>query len=130
MEVVYLAAQYERKEEMRHYRNALNALGVRVSSRWIASNDQIEGLDAETLAEEHWMGTAQALLDIEDVRSADTFIMFTSGLGRGGHHTEFGMAMAMGKNIILIGKRENVFHCLSWIQVFPNWEAFMKVVRV
>jgi hypothetical protein len=121
----YLAAQYERKEEMRKCRDDLWAINVKVTSTWIDNNDQGEGLGADDLDKIPHMGIAPALLDTADIARADAFIMFTNGLGRGGHHTELGIALAMNKVIFLIGKRENVFHCLSAIQAFPDWETFM-----
>jgi hypothetical protein len=126
---VYIAAQYERKEEMRKYRDELQAMGITTTSRWLDGNNQEEGLGADDLNATPWRGMPHAVLDTEDVMKADTFIMFTSGLGRGGHHTELGMALTTNKEIFLIGKRENVFHCLSAITVFPDWETFIAAMR-
>jgi hypothetical protein len=122
---IYLAAQYERKEEMRKYRDELSSLGLNVTSRWIDNEGQDEGLGINDLDVEYRRGILPALTDTEDIARADVFIMFTNGLGRGGHHTELGIALAMNKEIFIIGKRENVFHCLSAITIFPDWETFI-----
>jgi hypothetical protein len=29
--------------------------------------------------------------------------------------------------VIVIGPRENVFHCLAQVKWFPDWESFMEV---
>jgi hypothetical protein len=126
---VYIASQYERKEEMRNYRDHLWTEGITVTSRWIDNTSQDDGLGEEALAGKHWLGIGPALIDTEDIALADTFIMFTSNGGRGGYHTELGIALAMRKEIFLIGKRQNVFHCLSNVQVFPDWESFMKWIK-
>jgi hypothetical protein len=40
---------------------------------------------------------------------------------RGGHHVEFGYALAQGKRIILVGHRENVFNYLPEIEFIETW---------
>jgi hypothetical protein len=126
---VYLASQYERKDEMRNYRDHLWSEGITVVSRWIDNEGQEEGMGQDILDNQHWRGIPSALLDTEDLVRSDTFIMFTSDGGRGGYHTEFGMALSMRKEIFLIGKRKHVFHCLSNVQVFPDWDAFVKWIK-
>ena len=48
--------------------------------------------------------------------AADAVIVFTempnSVLATGGSHVEFGLALAQGKRVIVVGPRENVFHYL------------------
>lgn len=67
-----------------------------------------------------------ARMDLDDVRSASVCIAFTESpgqaQGRGGRHTELGIALAMGLRVILIGPREHVFHCLPDIEQFDTWE--------
>jgi nucleoside 2-deoxyribosyltransferase len=63
---------------------------------------------------------------LQDVLSADSIIAFTEeprSDGRGGRHVEFGVAVAMGKRLIVVGPRENAFHCLSEVAVYPTWKA-------
>jgi hypothetical protein len=129
IDFVYLAAQFERKEEMRKYRDELKELGITVTSRWIEPNLQEEVLDVNNLAQEWMRGAQYAISDFDDIRRSVTFIMFTNGLGRGGHHTELGIALTMNRDVIIIGKRENVFHCLSGITVFQDWETFISWLK-
>lgn len=44
---------------------------------------------------------------------------------RGGRHVEFGMALALGKRVIVVGPRENVFHLLPEVEVHVNWNDFV-----
>jgi len=122
MKHVYLAAQYERHPEMRHYRNMLSDIGIKVTSRWI---DTHGGTLAEALGEAELnanpeRGIQFALIDIEDIHEADTMISFT-GAGRGGRHVEFGIAWTLSKRLILVGSREHVFHTLPGVHCYPDW---------
>ncbi len=71
--------------------------------------------------------------DEEDVRRSDLLVFFsetseTGDRGRGGRHVEFGMAYAMGKSIIVVGHRENLFHSLPGVIVAKNWEEARRVI--
>jgi hypothetical protein len=125
IDVVYLAAWYSRHAEMRRYRDDLQARGIHVSSRWIDQHggNLLESFDVEQLNAdpEHCAQYAKANLD--DLAAADTVISFT-GPGRGGRHWEAGWAHAAGKQQILIGPREHVFHTLI-PAVYPDWGALL-----
>jgi len=49
-----------------------------------------------------------------------------SSNSRGGRHVEFGIALGMRKRAVVIGPRENVFHCLPfpYIEWYPDERAF------
>jgi len=61
---------------------------------------------------------------MEDIEEAVVFILFTEEPGnggrRGGRHTEMGFAMGSGLTCAIVGPRENTFHCLSEVEVFPT----------
>jgi hypothetical protein len=66
-------------------------------------------------------------MDLEDVRRASICLAFTepreeSKPGRGGRHTELGIALALGLHVMLVGPREHVFHCLPSIEQHSSWE--------
>jgi hypothetical protein len=124
--IIYLAAAYERADEMRGVRDALEASGHLVTSRWINHHDgevpAAIGSDALNASPEaHYR---YALTDLEDLREADTMISFTGG-GRGGRHAEFGAALILGKRLILVGQREHVFHTLPQVEHYPDWARLM-----
>lgn len=126
---IYLAARYSRREELCGYRRTLQFAGYEVTSRWLDGGHHIsdaalnddhgdQGFSAsqrQRFAEEDW----------SDLFWADTCISFTeaprSSASRGGRHVEFGAALAMGKRCIVVGPRENVFHCLPQVEVYPDW---------
>jgi len=125
MKSLYLAAAYERKNEMRGYRDRLVPFGYIITSSWI---DQDEGLDAglgkDELNSDPSRGLPYALADIEAIGAADTVISFTGSGGRGGRHVEFGIAIILAKQLIIIGPREHVFHCYPGIHQWDHFNEF------
>lgn len=121
---IYLASRYSRYPEMQAVRDELAAMGYAVTSRWIEGDHQIpdSGLSAEAKAEER---TRFAEEDLADLIAADMVISFTEEprktQSRGGRHVEFGVALGLGKPVLVVGYRENVFHCLPQVQFFATW---------
>jgi len=116
----YLAARYDRKEEMKKYRELLKEHGVEITSRWLEEPDNAAALG-------NWDA---ATIDLDDVRAADGMIFFsenpTERWPRGGRHVEFGYALALNKTIVVIGPKENVFHNLKDI---THYESFDKMLQ-
>jgi hypothetical protein len=121
---IYLASRFARRDEMRAIALDLERAGFAVTSRWLESPASLtsDDLDPEGL------GGRLAVMDFEDLKVADLCIAFTeeeeqTSRGRGGRHTELGMAIGLGKEVMIVGPREHVFHALPTIRQFPNWEA-------
>jgi nucleoside 2-deoxyribosyltransferase len=139
MKKIYLAASYSRRLELCEYRKQLNELGYTVQARWLDGKHQISdngmplGDNGESLIEASDNEGNNALRakfandDVEDVMSADMVINFTepprSGASRGGRHVECGIAIALGKKVIVVGYRENLFHWLTCIEFHETWEG-------
>jgi hypothetical protein len=126
---IYLAARYSRRRELCGYADQLRRLGHEVTSRWLDGHHELldrEGLSTEAEAADRARFAAE---DWADVMRADWCISFTevprSGNGRGGRHVEFGAALAAGKRAVIVGPRENVFHCLPAVRWYPDWKTFM-----
>jgi hypothetical protein len=136
---IYLAARYSRREELCGYRKELEAMGHEVRARWLDGQHQISdagvpiGDSGEALVESDDVdGSRAAELrarfaqhDWEDVIGADLVISFTepprtSG-SRGGRHVEFGIALARGARVIVVGYRENLFHWLPCVCFAHTW---------
>lgn len=127
---VYLASRFARRDEMRRIAAELDRDGFVVTSRWLSSPLPLAQSD---LTDEGRAGDL-ALMDLEDLRTADICIAFTEGsdnlaAGRGGRHTELGIAVALGQRVVLVGPREHVFHCLPGIEQFPDWQAARPELR-
>ena len=124
---IYLASRYPRRPELAVYRAELEAAGHTVVSRWIDGDDEPvehpEGGYTEAAGR-------IARGDLDDLDRADVLISFTEepkivpyleAAARGGRHVEFGYAVAQGKQLIVIGPWENVFHTLIEVGTFDRW---------
>lgn len=127
--VVFLSARYARRHELRRYRDDLRQIGFGVASRWLDGEEEI-GLSGPDRDEaRRWLE-----LDLVDLAQAHILVCFSedpenppSGASRGGRHVEFGMALEAGKEVLLVGPRENLFHWwLAESQVFPTWAAALE----
>jgi hypothetical protein len=112
---IYIAARYDRRFEMLGVAAALIRAGHEVTSRWIEGG---RGGEPEIIA---------AVEDVGDLTRADCIVTFTEApergvpwAARGGRHVEFGLALAMGKRVCVVGPRENVFHHLLHVEVYAG----------
>lgn len=122
---IYLASRYSRMRELRGYREQLNAKGHVITSRWL--DGEHEAADGD---ESQWRRFAED--DCADIRRAECVISFTepstTPTPRGGRHVEFGFALALHKQIIIVGHRENVFHYLEDVAFFQTWEQALAAL--
>lgn len=129
---IYLASRYSRNAEMREYAKQLQSSGFEVTSRWIYGNHQIsdDGLSAEAKESERIRFATE---DLEDLVAAHCTISFTEPPrgtnSRGGRHVEFGISMALLKRTIVVGHRENVFHCLPDVEFYPTWDKCLEALN-
>lgn len=110
---IYLAARFSRIDEMRKYADELKEDGHEITASWVYGGE--EGLTFTDIAN----------LDINDVHRSDAVVSFTEPYGSvnpgGGRHTEFGLGIAFGKNLYLVGEREQVFHWHPSVLQFPRF---------
>ena len=133
---IYLAARYLRREELLTYRAELEAMGHRVTSRWLNGGHEGGGGPVGDVGAEASLDARMrfAREDWQDVMEAHCVISFTEpsgeGPARGGRHVEYGMALGRGKRCLVVGHRETVFHCLPGVEYFPTWgEAKLGLVQ-
>ena len=139
----YFAARYSRNSELRTYRDQLVAAipGAEVTSRWIDCHPDIVGgleqsFTPEALAADPAGCWSFGQHDLEDLAAAHAIVSFTGngGGGKGGRHIEHGIAIAYVDNgpllngrfrLIVVGPRENIFHCHPATEVYPTWVEFL-----
>lgn len=139
---IYLAARYSRRVELLEYRRDLESLGHVVTSRWLDGSHQLYqgqriGDFVEKAVEEHDEAALDLLQhfaseDFHDVYTSDAMICFTepprSDASRGGRHVEAGIGMSLGKRMIVVGHRENLFYFLPTVEFCKTWdEAYSKI---
>jgi hypothetical protein len=126
MRTVYFAARHARRPELNHYRGELEALGLEVTSRWLTVASRQPG---DALSEEGWRKLA--VIDQEDLLAADTVVCFSEEAGAGGsggRHVELGMALALGKHVVVVGRREHIFHHLPEVTVVESWPEALRLL--
>ena len=123
---LYLAAGFSRKHEMQDKSSKLERLGYEVISSWPWE----EIAPTTTLAEcttEHLLKHGR--IDIKEIENCDALLLFTQDPSipfcRGGRMHEAGYAHALGKHVVVIGPRENIFHYLPEIGWYPTFDAFL-----
>jgi hypothetical protein len=140
----YFAARYSRNAELRNYRDQLQigVPGCLVVSRWIDQHaDIVGGLEQsftpEALAADPAGCWKFGQHDLKDLSNADAIVSFTGNGhgGKGGRHIEHGIAIAYAEHsaftgiepfrLIVVGPRENIFHCHPSTEVYPTWLEFL-----
>lgn len=129
----YLAAAYDRKEEMQEVRDALGVFGYEVTSRWIDGHPEINSGDIisiEMLNDPNYLKLCREVAnhDLSDIALADAMISFNGHTNQGGRHVEFGYALGLGMPVFIIGKRENLFHVDQNAVVFEDFESFLHTL--
>jgi hypothetical protein len=111
---VYIAAPFPLRSDAVRLMEYLEAHGHVVTSTWLRIHDMPNCDDS-------------ARLDLADVARSDALIALNppgwEEKGTGGRHVEFGCAVTLGKLVVLLGARTNVFHFLSDIEVVSSQEA-------
>jgi hypothetical protein len=115
---------------MKSISRVLEHNGMTVTSRWleerIPESSQLHDVTPAFCRE-------TAIADLQDICKSDTMVFFsedpTIGTPRGGRHFEMGYALAMGKDIHIIGKHENIFHFLPCIKLHNSVEDFLEATK-
>lgn len=130
---IYLAARYSRHPEMREVRATLESHGFTVTSRWIDCHDgQLkESITPEKLNSDPETCGMYGRVDVDDLISADCVVSYTGngGGGKGGRYVEFGLAMGLRKRLVIVGPRENIFHCLPEVLVVKDTAELVDWLR-
>ena len=124
---IYIAARFSRRHECNALAQFLKSLGHTITSRWVLPDtDHVVpvGMSEQAADAER---QRFAMEDFEDVKAADWCISLTEvprNNSRGGRHVEFGMAIALGQVLTIIGPRETVFHHLPDVAQYETVEDF------
>lgn len=126
---IYMAAQYNRREEMARKAQYARENGILVVSTWLAPPTVN---NPDSVEEMPWWGR-EAETDIRDIDTCDVFVLFAEPPGalqpRGGRHVEMGYALGLGKEVCVIGESENVFQSLRSVNHYDTFEEFVDVFK-
>lgn len=123
---IYLASRYSRRGELKKIASTLRSMGHVVTSRWLET--EWVNRPSESSAAPPEYREKYAIIDLEDVKESECVISFTdppNSSGRGGRHVEFGYAYGLGKKLIVVGYRENLFHHLPEVDFFETVEQML-----
>ena len=123
--IIYLAAPFGKKLEMREKREQLVSRGCDVQARWIDedlfTSDTVPSQLGEAPSVEYLRTYAE--IDFEDAKACDLFIVLP-GVGAG-HHAEMGIALALGKKCVVVGEKNCIFHHLPQVIHYPTWDDLL-----
>lgn len=138
----YFAGRYSRHAELAGYRDqlVLAVPGSEVTSRWLdLHGGELEAsYTPEALAANPAACWRHGLADMDDLIASQAIVSFTGagGGGKGGRHIEHGIGMVMAwgteelsggeYRLIVVGPRENIFHCHPATEVYPTWVDFLR----
>jgi hypothetical protein len=118
---IYIAAAYERKNEMIIVAEKLKRAGHEVTSRWFFMDPNASWLEA-------------SVMDLADIDNSEILLSFThprgTGPSGGGRHVEFGYAMAKGKRLVIIGESENVFHDSKNVSIYKSLNSWLDQLAI
>jgi nucleoside 2-deoxyribosyltransferase len=121
MDKIYLAACFEQQAVVREKADELYKLGFLCTSSWRFEDGSLPP-EAEHL-------NRCAEQDLKDLRHANYFVCLTDMTSqRGGKHVEFGYALALNIPIIIVGRRENIFHSLKEINFVETWSEALDLL--
>lgn len=110
---IYLAAPWSEKVLARVLGMILAQQGHLLTEEWWEHPETTDGVELER----------QARLDMAAIERADLLILLNlqpRGGETSGKAVEFGYALALGKSLIVVGARSNLFHHLPEVHVVPT----------
>lgn len=127
----YVAGPYPAKENLKARAKDLEIIGFDVRARWL-DEPGVAGPALQVPEDERFLWASR---DLEDIATSDALVMFTPmtvGLPdcvyearTGGRHIETGYALALGKEIVVVGCAENIFHVWPNVKVVSDWRDAM-----
>jgi nucleoside 2-deoxyribosyltransferase len=121
---VYVAGPYSWRDRIKEFILELEVIGIESTASWIYE----EASPAATLDQfSDIQNQKTALIDVQDIQRADVIVVFTidplgPSMPRGGRHWETGYAYALGKEVVLVGPKENIFSFLPDVIQFSSQE--------
>ena len=128
--IIYLAAQFHLKEDIRLRKDELLKLRYPVISTW--TEEKMHGtVSLKDVGLDYLMEHARK--DLREIDECDLLVLFTVDpdeyTRRGGRHFESGYAVGVGKQLVIIGPSENIFHHLIGVDVYETWEQFLGTLE-
>jgi len=127
----YIAGSWRRKNEIKKIEKRLESVGDESTTHWLREQDGPH--NTEDPSPERWAEfRAAAEDDLRGIRECDVFILVANdpnvpSIG-GGRFVEMGYAIALGKQIIVLGDHETVFSYLPEINTTQTINGVMNIM--
>lgn len=118
---LYIAASFTLAPLVHELRERLSGYAD-VTSTWCDEPPMVNNDPRNAPREMRTRGN-EDFLDIE--QSDMVAVITTTPSTSGGLHTELGIALALGKRVMLVGPMLNVFHYMNRIEQFPDVDTFV-----
>lgn len=126
---IYLASRFSRRHECHDLGKELEKYGFGIVSRWTLpdSNHVVPvGMSQQAADAER---ERFAVEDLEDIDRCDCIVSLMEPKARnntrGGRHVEFGYAIGRGKELVVIGCKETVFHHHPQVRHFDDVAEYL-----
>jgi nucleoside 2-deoxyribosyltransferase len=132
---IYTAAAWGRRDEIKKIAAELEKLHVTITARWLNEPIPPQGSSVDKWRRE------TALVDIADIREADVLVRFSdadeakfplvsSSLISSARMFECGFAWGLGKPIVVVGGRQNVFDYLPNVTHVKDVDELKKYLSL
>jgi nucleoside 2-deoxyribosyltransferase len=123
---IYLSGPYGRKEELHKIAKRIMAVtNWVVFSSWLKEDKQYKTMEDFSKPD----SAVVAIRDLDEVGSVDALAKFEdtdTAKTHGGKHQEMGAALALGKDVIIVGNREGVFDYLPSVVQVNNYHELIN----
>ena len=121
---IYLASNFKSQERIRKVRDEIKALGHTVTSSWLGEKG------GQSFELQPHNGPRYATRDVGEIVTSDLLIIDTKEQSNtGGREVEYGVALALGKLVWVVGKHRNVFHTVAR-HTFTTWDECYAYLRL
>jgi nucleoside 2-deoxyribosyltransferase len=114
---IYVAAPFQMRNDAIKVMHWLVSHGHTVTSRWLVDIEDPSDLSKQA---DYANKCMTAIINSDVILALNT--PEWANAGTGGRHIELGYALALGKQIVLLGVRSNVFHHLECVRVIDRLE--------
>ena len=112
---LYLAARYALKDTIAQAADYLQKRGHIIMSDW---HKEVHPPNVKVQDLPHEENQMLAMKDFNQIHSSEAMLFWAehpdTATVRGGRHVEFGIGLALNKQIYVLGPKENIFHYLTF----------------
>jgi hypothetical protein len=140
MAKIYIAGAFARQDELLGVSKKLQSLGYEITARWLSQEDTKAIAACENDDQKEKLLRIYAYNDYYDVMACDILVRFSdaeamqeklsdSKLVSGARHFEHGVAWVLGKRVIVVGGKQNIFDRLDGTEHVEDVEELCQLLH-